>query len=1142
MIFSKYLLGRIFICALLIYVPLSFSITSKEFFDEGLNFFLHQDFTKAEEKFKSALEEAKKDQNAEGMFNALVGLGSIYQQKYEEDQQKCVEYYKKALGFKDNITDKSSLAMLYNNIAYAVWDDHSKALKYLENALTIYKELGDKASTATQCRNISSFYEDVYEPILALDYSEQALMLSKEVRDTLDIIKYSLYYGWVNYNLLVDYQKVIDYLERSLEMLKTFRHKYYEARIRGYLGNFYRSAGFYKYGKLQFELADSLLKHISLDSLTYWDKQLFVPSGLQKETKKILQYSEARMYYPYTPVWLGDDKRPSLDEVVQYENNQLRRMKEGYLGVRLEQTPNGVRVTEIYSPAKEAGVETGDVIVGFNDHEINSLEEFDIIKQKFSSGNKIKLKILRDGKYLSLNLKLASYPKSRIAQGYRWIAGAYAIQVLWNYFHQRDFETSEENNGHIVYPNEVFAYLQKGLEITEEKEDSCIFCWELGNCHYDMTNYKEAYVYYEKSLALLPFCSEDKYYWYYADDIYSQAALALYKIGDCNGAEKILDRALDIFTEDDYLLSIRKRTQALILCLKGRILAEKNRFENAKIFLENAVGKVEELTSAGIFMYSEVGNYLTHGNKTELGLDTTITRYDVYDDLIKVLIKLYFRDRMLEVRDAELVGRWSVQALSVVEKRKAREFSDMIFRAKVKIEKDVGKTLLERELTLMAKIIHLDSLLRNEVTKEYPNWEKIENLEKERKTIREGMIALEEEMITKYPEYSELKKPKPMTLAYIQNKILKQNEIILEYFVSNNNSYVWVIKKNQCELVELEISSKILGKMIEEICNSIIGVKDIKKKSQELYKVLFKPFEKYLNQSEIVYVIPDGCLHKLPFELLYDNQKKEYMLQRYSIAYVQSISVLGTIRDMEQKKKKDFDGELIAFGDPVYSETELEVAVSRGLLENKNTDLFREVFEDEGIEFKRLPFSNLEVRNITDVFKPMGKAVTAKLRLDANEKNVKQGLKGYRYVHFATHAHLGNASSYAKQPALVMSLIGNKEEDGFLHMSEVFNLNLDADLIVLSACESGLGKEVKGEGIIGLTRAFMYAGTPSIVVSLWKVADRSTALLMTYFYKNLKDGMNKAEALRWAKIKLIEKDGYTHPLFWAPFILVGQWM
>jgi CHAT domain-containing protein len=113
-------------------------------------------------------------------------------------------------------------------------------------------------------------------------------------------------------------------------------------------------------------------------------------------------------------------------------------------------------------------------------------------------------------------------------------------------------------------------------------------------------------------------------------------------------------------------------------------------------------------------------------------------------------------------------------------------------------------------------------------------------------------------------------------------------------------------------------------------------------------------------------------------------------------------------------------------------------------------------------------------------------------------------------------------------------------EDGLLQVYEIFNLKLNADLVVLSACKSGLGKKVRGEGLIGLTRAFMYAGAPSVVVSLWSVVDRSTASLMVKFYETLNQAGDKAEALRQAKLKMIQNPLYAHPYYWAPFVLIGS--
>jgi len=161
-------------------------------------------------------------------------------------------------------------------------------------------------------------------------------------------------------------------------------------------------------------------------------------------------------------------------------------------------------------------------------------------------------------------------------------------------------------------------------------------------------------------------------------------------------------------------------------------------------------------------------------------------------------------------------------------------------------------------------------------------------------------------------------------------------------------------------------------------------------------------------------------------------------------------------------------------------------------------------------------------------------------------------LTRYRILHFAAHAVARDQVGWASQPALVLSQQSDKNQTGgLLQFSDILDLKLNADLVVLSACETGLGKLHDGEGIVGLTRAFIYAGASSAVVSLWKVEDQSTSLLMEHFYRELKSGKNKAEALRQAKLSLLQaqvelkalgtKHSLAAPFYWAPFILVGDW-
>jgi CHAT domain-containing protein len=150
-----------------------------------------------------------------------------------------------------------------------------------------------------------------------------------------------------------------------------------------------------------------------------------------------------------------------------------------------------------------------------------------------------------------------------------------------------------------------------------------------------------------------------------------------------------------------------------------------------------------------------------------------------------------------------------------------------------------------------------------------------------------------------------------------------------------------------------------------------------------------------------------------------------------------------------------------------------------------------------------------------------------------------QPLDRYRRLHLATHGLIDER--VPARSGIVFSLVGEKEEDGILQMNEIFNLKLDADLVVLSACRTGLGRIVRGEGIIGLVRAFLYAGSSGVVMSLWNVQDQSTAGLMKGFYKHMKDGRGSSEALRMAKLDRIHshRPVYRHPYYWAAFVLAG---
>ncbi|RDC65534.1 hypothetical protein AHMF7616_04164 [Adhaeribacter pallidiroseus] len=183
--------------------------------------------------------------------------------------------------------------------------------------------------------------------------------------------------------------------------------------------------------------------------------------------------------------------------------------------------------------------------------------------------------------------------------------------------------------------------------------------------------------------------------------------------------------------------------------------------------------------------------------------------------------------------------------------------------------------------------------------------------------------------------------------------------------------------------------------------------------------------------------------------------------------------------------------------------------------------------------------SKREVETIAQLFRQRQNAAKVYLYDQAREEQLKAGdITHYNYLHLATHGFVNE--SYPELSGLILAQDSTSKEDGILYMGEIYNLRLNADLVTLSACETGLGKLANGEGVIGLTRALMYAGARNIVVSFWKVPDNSTADLMEDFYTALISGEDKAQALQTAKRKMARADKYKHPFYWAPFVLVGK--
>ena len=418
-----------------------------------------------------------------------------------------------------------------------------------------------------------------------------------------------------------------------------------------------------------------------------------------------------------------------------------------------------------------------------------------------------------------------------------------------------------------------------------------------------------------------------------------------------------------------------------------------------------------------------------------------------------------------------------------------------------------------------------------------------------------------EELRRQYPKYANLRYGKVYGLEELA---IREEETLIMYKVGVDWTYAWALKKvaGRNEIIQftrLPVMNTGIVKLVEKFLAPFQNVKYeqfASDTSTELFRVILQPVLEGVTLSKRLVIVPDGILAIVPFEALVTQvgnggiEKLRFLADQHSISYYPSTTIL-TINRQTTPPSLPPEGSLLAVGDPVYGPDDERLTPSRMSLLRKGEQeqgpeiptrrgKVRRGIQDKGFSFERLKYSGSEVLKISEVLRNKQGSQDVLIGLEASENIVKsKNLTQYRYLHFAVHGILTNDVPYLKESALVLAYDPNSKEDGFLTYSEIIGLELNADLVTLSACKTGLGLLVPGEGVIGLSSGFMFAGARSLIVSLWEVSDSSTALLMEEFYRLLAQGVTKPEALKKAKEHLRQK-GYENPYFWAPFILIGD--
>ena len=630
------------------------------------------------------------------------------------------------------------------------------------------------------------------------------------------------------------------------------------------------------------------------------------------------------------------------------------------------------------------------------------------------------------------------------------------------------------------------------------------------------------------------------------------------------------EKALDYFEQTRKLVheSANASVEAASLYNLALIERDRNNSAAARAQIEAAIKIVESLRA--------------NLNSQEMRASYFATVRDYYELYIELLMRLH-KEHPSEGHDRE--------ALQASERGRARSLIETLTEAGANIREGVDATLLERERALRQRLnARARELMQMPHTPETD--EQAKGIKQDIAAVTNELEELGNEIKKGSPRYANLIQPEPLTTAEIQKQVLDDQTVLLEYSLGEERSYLWAVTPSSITSYELPKRTEIeaLARDVYELISkqgnwdaldSLRAADFAGEKSEtsspnrriglgagssgpapdaaiRLSQILFAPIASSLTNKRLV-IVADGALQYIPFAALPSptassaNTGYHPLIVDHEVISLPSASTLSVLRQ-EVKDRKPAPKAVAVLADPVFASNDERVnrSLQRKPANGKSVQPTRELplgleraaresgVRSAGDQIARLPGTRDEAKQIMKLG-----AAQSKLALDfsANRQTATSDeLAQYRYLHFASHGFLD--ASHPELSGIVLSLVDEQgnAQDGFLRAHEVFNLKLPAELVVLSACQTGLGKEIKGEGLVGLTRAFMYAGSPRVVVSLWSVNDRSTAELMARFYRRmLVNRMPPAAALRAAQVSMLKEPRWQSPFYWAAFTLQGEW-
>ena len=670
------------------------------------------------------------------------------------------------------------------------------------------------------------------------------------------------------------------------------------------------------------------------------------------------------------------------------------------------------------------------------------------------------------------------------------------------------------------------------LELRRAAKDKneAITLSNIANCYRFLGDNAKALEFYSQALAMMR-QSGTKYY----------LSAVLNNIGVVYRLLGQYETALNHFNE---ALTLRKSSGdqkgiAMTLSNIARLERDRGNLVEARKRIEEALEKVEHLRS---------------------NIGTPQLRTSFFASMQKY--REFHIDLLMRLHKEKPAEHLDQIAFNASETGRARSLLQLLGEAGKQIRHGIDPALLERQRTLAAMLDEKAQKQMRLLSGKHTD-EQAGAAAQEISALTTEFEQLEGKIRESSPQFAALTQPVPLTLEETQKQVLDPETLLLEYSLGEDKSFLWAVTPDSVKSYELPNRAVIepLARRVYELLterNQSVSKETLERRRQRLQsadaeylkaaaslsQMLLGPAAAELKNKRLL-IVSDGVLQFVPFAALPDPVNAQPLMVDHEIVTAPSTAVVALLRK-ETTNRKPAPKTLAVLADPVFSNDDPRVLFARlaHAKPDKKTsgeDAVRSASEIGVGDLRRLRFSRQEADEIT-------RFATNDLQLEAVDFKANRTLATsaelgqYRIVHFATHGLINN--THPELSGVVLSLVDEKgrPQNGFLRLYDLYNLKLSADLVVLSACQTALGKDFKGEGLVGLTRGFMYAGAPRVVASFWQIDDRATAEFMKRFYQEmLGQKLRPAAALRAAQASMHKDPRWHQPHYWAAFTLQGEW-